>query len=75
MAKEKEKKVEEEKLKKADYQRIAKDAFENNPKDGDVVHVTSDGQAFFHEIHAKNHANSNKLKINSLSKDDLTTEE
>lgn len=49
---------------------IAQDIFQRYPGK-DEVFITSDGTAFFHAQHAKNHANLNKLQIETVLKKDL----
>lgn len=44
---------------------IAEDIFKRHPKT-DKVFITSDGQAFFDEAHAKNHAVPNKKRTAEL---------
>jgi hypothetical protein len=52
---------------------IANDVFKRFPNE-DKVYVTSDGQAFFDETHAKNHARDNRtgkeLKIETFLRED-----
>lgn len=46
---------------KEELKSVAADIFSRYPK-AEKVFVTGDGQAFFEEIHAKNHANINRSK-------------
>jgi hypothetical protein len=52
---------------------IAQDIFKRYPEK-DEVFITSDGTPFFHEPHAKNHANKNKLRIETVLRTDLDKE-
>lgn len=56
-----------------DLKTIAKGVFDRFPKE-DKVFVTSDGQAFFDEVHAKNHAIKNhtgkELKLETFLRED-----
>ena len=52
---------------------IARDIFTRYPGK-DEVFITSDGTPFFHEPHAKNHANKNKLRIETVLRKDLEKE-
>jgi hypothetical protein len=59
---------------KEDVKKVARGIFERYPNEKKVF-VTSDGQAFFQEMHAKNHANGNRtrkeLKIETVLRDDV----
>lgn len=46
-------------MKKEELKKVADDVFKRYPKEN-KVYVTSDGQAFFDESHAKNHARVNR---------------
>ena len=57
-----------------DLKTIAKDVFTRFPKE-DKVFVTSDGQAFLNEAHAKNHAAKNRtgkeLKVETFLREEV----
>jgi hypothetical protein len=59
---------------KEDAKKVARDIFARYPNEKKVF-VTSDGQAFFREMHAKNHANGNRagkeLKIEEVLRNDV----
>jgi hypothetical protein len=46
-------------MSKTELQGVADDIFKRYPKE-DKVYVSSDGQAFLNESHAKNHAKTNR---------------
>jgi hypothetical protein len=55
--------------------KVAKDVFARYPNEMKVF-VTSDGQAFFLEMHAKNHASGNRtgkeLKVEMFLREEVT---
>lgn len=61
-------------MEKAQMQKVASSTFDRY-KDKDKVYVTSDGQAFFDEVHATNHAAKNRtgkeLGLETFRRDEL----
>ena len=52
---------------------LAKSVFERYPG-VDKVYVTTDGQAFFDEVYAKNHANVRKLEVFTICRSKIDAE-
>jgi hypothetical protein len=62
---------------KENAKKVADDVFKRYPNEKEIF-VTSDGQAFFNEVHAKNHSLKNrtgkKLEIFFFQKEDAKTD-